>query len=244
MSRVKYTWTWFQKGFERLFVMAVLEVGVGWIYVLWSACRRGGDISITPRERDISPLSSHHRQSNVSSRACDTPPLMTSVCFNIQMFPKKKWWRRSSWFKVALSLIATWRRWKKVAYWRNWSEAKGDFSIILSNIAKIYRAISQRLNLRDYLTSSYPHLPLYGFSEEQSAHEIVRLTAELTTLGKRTNNWRVIFWIRCCSFHFVVGQSKTLLKLQSTTKVNYLQPLFAFISHCMHNYSFTSVYKC
>ena len=97
---------------------------------LWSACRRGGDISITPRERDISPLSSHHRQSNVSSRACDTPPLMTSVCFNIQMFPKKKWWRRSSWFKVALSLIATWRRWKKVAYWRNWSEAKGDFSNI------------------------------------------------------------------------------------------------------------------
>ena len=160
-------------------------------------------------------------------------------------FLKKKWWQRSSWFKVGLSLIATWRRWEKAAYWRNWSEeAKGDFSNIFGNFAKIYRAISQRPNLRDYLTSSYPHLPLYSFSEEQSTHEIVRLTAELTTIGKRTCNQGMIFWIRCRSFHFVVGQSKAIFKLQPATKVNYSQLLFVFILYCMHSYSFTFVYKC
>ena len=73
-------------------MIAVLEVGVGRIFVLSSACRRGGFVSIAPREREkhLLPLSSHHRQSTVSSGAYDTPILMTSVRLNVQMFSKEK----------------------------------------------------------------------------------------------------------------------------------------------------------
>ena len=151
-------------------MIAVLEVGVGRIFVLSSACRRGGFVSIAPREREkhLLPLSSHHRQSTVSSRACDTPPLMTSVCFNIQMFPKKKWWQRSFWFKVALSLIATWKKWEKAAYWRNWSEAKGDLRNIFGNFTK-----AQSQGLPNLIVSTFASLQfLWGakYSRDCATH--------------------------------------------------------------------------
>ena len=44
-------------------------------------------------------------------------------------------------------------------------------------------------DLRDY--PFYPSLPSYSFSEEQSTMEIVRLTAELATLGERVTIFQI-----------------------------------------------------
>ena len=63
-------------------------------------------------------------------------------------------------------------------YSKSCSEVNGNVYCIL-----YFNYDFMDFHLRDY--PFYPSFPSYSFSEEQSTMEIVRLTAELATLGER-----------------------------------------------------------